>query len=105
MEKVAHADESLLSLLREGKIPLAPELTSGLLSMVDAIRTMLDVIQASGQDGDESYPELIETLKQLQQPAQKPKTMAVAPPPPPEPPTLNSSPLKKDPKTRSQPMD
>src|SRR3979490_1715082 len=103
LEKVAHAGESLLSLLREGKIPLAPELTSGLLSMVDAIRTMLDVIQASGEDGEESYPKLIEALKQLQQPAQKAKTMAVAPPP--EPPKSTSSPLKKAAKTKSQPME
>jgi two-component system, chemotaxis family, sensor kinase CheA len=104
LEKVAHAGESLLSLLREGKIPLAPELTSGLLSMVDAIRTMLDVIQASGEDGEESYPKLIETLKLLQQPAQKAKAMAVAPPPPPEPPKSDNSPLKKAAKTKSQPM-
>jgi len=67
LEKVAHAGESLLSLLREGKLTLAPEITSGLLAMVDAIRKMLDAIQATAQDGEESYPELIETLKRLQQ--------------------------------------
>ena len=69
LEKVAHAGESLLSLLRDGKVSLVPELTSGLLSMVDAIRTMLEAIRETEQDGKESYPELIETLKRLQQPA------------------------------------
>ena len=85
LEKVAHAGESLLSRLRDGKISLAPELTTGLLSMVDAIRTMLDAIQSTEQDGKESYPALIETLKRLQQAA--PETGAKPVPP--------SEPLKK----------
>jgi two-component system, chemotaxis family, sensor kinase CheA len=89
LEKVAHAGESLLSLLRDGKIPLVPELTSGLLSMVDAIRTILAEIQTSGQDGKEDYPELIETLKLLQQPAKKPTKLAASP--------RNSDPPKKIP--------
>jgi two-component system chemotaxis sensor kinase CheA len=72
LERVAHAGESLLSLLREGKVSLAPELTSGLLAMVDAIRTILAEIQETGQDGKEEYPELIEALKQLQHPGKKP---------------------------------
>ena len=79
LEKVAHAGESLLSLLRDGKVSLVPELTSGLLSMVDAIRTMLGAIRETEQDGKESYPELIETLKRLQQPAIA--TSGAAPPP------------------------
>jgi two-component system, chemotaxis family, sensor kinase CheA len=71
LEKVAHAGESLLSRLRDGKISLAQDLTTGLLAMVDAIRKMLDAIQATEQDGNETYPELIETLKRLQQPQQE----------------------------------
>src|SRR5258707_2958946 len=66
LEKVAHAGESLLSLLRDGKISLTPEITSGLLAMVDAIRTILAEIQNTGRDGDEDYPELIEDLIRLQ---------------------------------------
>src|ERR1700704_2003676 len=62
LEKVAHVGESLLSRLREGKLSLSPEFTSGLLAMVDAIRNMLEAIQTSGQDGEETYPELIATL-------------------------------------------
>jgi len=74
LEKVAHAGESLLSRLRDGKISLTAELTSGLLSMVDAIRTILSEIQSSGQDGKEDYPDLIENLSRLQQTAQKPES-------------------------------
>ena len=66
LEKVAHLGESLLSRLREGKLSLTPEFTTGLLAMVDAIRSMLGEIQKTGKDGNESYPTLIETLNKLQ---------------------------------------
>jgi two-component system, chemotaxis family, sensor kinase CheA len=66
LEKVSHAGESLLSLLREGKLSLTAEVTSGLLAMVDAVRHMLAEIQASQRDGDSDYPELREKLKRLQ---------------------------------------
>jgi two-component system, chemotaxis family, sensor kinase CheA len=72
LEKVAHVGESLLSRLRDGKLSLTPEFTSGLLAMVDAIRTMLEEIQATEQDGNESYPELIESLTKLQNQDQEP---------------------------------
>jgi len=76
LEKVAHAGESLLSSFRDGKISLTAELTSGLLSMVDAIRSILSEIQTSGQDGKEDYPDLIEKLNSLQQSGRKPESKA-----------------------------
>lgn len=66
LEKVAHVGESLLSRLRDKKLSLNPEITSGLLAMVDAIRTMLGKIQATDHDGEEIYPDLIERLNRLQ---------------------------------------
>jgi two-component system, chemotaxis family, sensor kinase CheA len=66
LEKVAHVGESLLSRLREGKLSLTPEITSGMLAMVDAIRTMLGAVDKTEQDGEETYPELIESLTRLQ---------------------------------------
>jgi two-component system chemotaxis sensor kinase CheA len=66
LEKLAHAGESLLSRLRDGKLNLNAEITSGLLAMVDAVRRMLAAIQASGQDGEEDYAPLIEQLARLQ---------------------------------------
>ncbi len=89
LEKLAHAGESLLSRLRDGKLSLSAEITSGLLAMVDAIRRMLAAIQASGQDGEEDYASLIALLARLQAEtgeaaatvlAQNPET---TPPPPP----------------------
>ena len=76
LEKVAHVGESLLSRLRDGKLSLTPEFTSGLLAMVDAIRTMLGEIQTTEQDGNETYPELIETLNKLQNQGQEPPCKA-----------------------------
>src|ERR1700674_3757948 len=76
LEKVAHVGESLLSRLRDGKLSLTREFTSGLLAMVDAIRTMLGEIQTTEQDGNEAYPELIETLNKLQNQGQGPPSKA-----------------------------
>ncbi len=67
LEKLAHAGENLLSRLRDGKLALNEEITSGLLAMVDAVRHMLAAIQTSGQDGQEDYAALIELLARLQQ--------------------------------------
>jgi two-component system, chemotaxis family, sensor kinase CheA len=77
LEKVAHVGENLLTRLRDGHLILDPEITTGLLAMVDAVRQMLKEIESSGQDGDVDYPELRETLTRLQTPTAG--TVAVAP--------------------------
>ncbi|HTZ83582.1 MAG TPA: chemotaxis protein CheW [Candidatus Acidoferrales bacterium] len=69
LEKVAHVGENLLSKLRDGALRLNAEITSGLLAMVDAVRRMLDEIQATERDGANDYPELLARLQSLQQPA------------------------------------
>jgi len=61
--------ENLLSRLRDGQLALTPEITTALLSMVDAVRQMLKAIQSTGQDGDADYPELRERLSQLLNPS------------------------------------
>ncbi|HEX8710331.1 MAG TPA: Hpt domain-containing protein, partial [Terracidiphilus sp.] len=66
LEKVAHAGESLLSRLRDGELTLNAEITSGLLAMVDAVRSMLGKIQETEQDGEDDYPALIARLEELQ---------------------------------------
>jgi two-component system chemotaxis sensor kinase CheA len=67
LEKVAHVGENLLTRLRDGKLLLNPEITTGLLSMVDAVRQMLQEIESTGLDGDEAYPELLQILTGLQE--------------------------------------
>ena len=66
LESLAHTGETLLSLLRDGAISLAPKITSTLLSMVDAIRQMLSSIERAGNDGEHEYSELIQQLTALQ---------------------------------------
>ena len=66
LEKLAHAGENLLAQLRDGNLALTQEMTTGLLTMVDAVRQMLKAIEATGQDGAEDYAPLIEHLGKLQ---------------------------------------
>jgi two-component system chemotaxis sensor kinase CheA len=66
LESVAHAGENLLSKLRDGALRLNPEITTALLQMVDAIRQMLDSIDASDSEGQRNDAALIELLTALQ---------------------------------------
>jgi len=80
LESVTHNGENLLSKLRDGVLPLRPEMTSALLAMVDAVRVMLKQIEETGTDGQNKYEDLIQTLKNLliQNPsASKPLTPVV----------------------------
>jgi two-component system chemotaxis sensor kinase CheA len=78
LEKLAHAGESLLSRLRDGKLTLSEDLTSALLVTVDAIRQMRAAIQASGQDGEEDYASLIARLARLQGETEQPQQPSVS---------------------------
>ena len=68
LEKLTHTAESLLARLRDGELSLTPEVTSGLLAAVDAIRLMLAAIQETEHDGGEDYTPLIARLADLQNP-------------------------------------
>ncbi|HEV2418358.1 MAG TPA: Hpt domain-containing protein, partial [Terriglobia bacterium] len=72
LESVAHSGESLLGRLRDGKLSLTPEIISGLLAMVDAVREMLGAIEKGGADGDGDYGPLIKVLSQLQKAGNEP---------------------------------
>ncbi len=67
LEAVTHEGESLLSDLRDGKKTLTPAITNGLLQLVDAVRGILTDIEATGADGENEFPELIDLLTRLQQ--------------------------------------
>jgi len=72
LESIAHAGESLLSKLRDGVIVLDATRTTGLLVMVDAIRTLLAEISATGSEGPGHYGGLIESLTLLMNDASLP---------------------------------
>jgi two-component system chemotaxis sensor kinase CheA len=63
---LAHTGESLLARLRDGALATGPEITSALLSLVDAIRELLSEIAATGREGGGDYTSLISTLTRLQ---------------------------------------
>jgi two-component system, chemotaxis family, sensor kinase CheA len=65
LEALAHAGESLLSQVTEGKVRIDETIISPLLSMVDAIREMLDQVEATGGDGENEYPDLVAALKTI----------------------------------------
>jgi two-component system chemotaxis sensor kinase CheA len=63
LESVTHVGESLLGRLRDGEIDLTPEITTDLLSMIDAVRAILGNIDATGAEGDETYGSLVARLQ------------------------------------------
>jgi two-component system chemotaxis sensor kinase CheA len=67
LEWVTHAGENLLSRMREGELQLSAEVTTALLSLVDAVRSILDSIESTASEGDADYEPLIATLTRLQE--------------------------------------
>ena len=67
LEAVAHVGENLLTKLRDGQLSLHPELTTGLLALVDAVRQMLSSIEALGNEGERDDQDLIARLTHLLQ--------------------------------------
>jgi len=85
LEAVAHVGESLLAKLRDGQLKLNPEITTALLAMVDAVRQMLNSIEAIGNEGERDDDILIARLTGLLRP-QGPGAVPGPPAPKAEPP-------------------
>lgn len=67
LEAVSHVGESLLSRLRDGELTVTPQIVSGLLAMVDAIRKLLANIETTNAEGDDAFPQVIATLTRLKE--------------------------------------
>ena len=65
LEHITHVGENLLVRLRDGALQLNAEITSGLLSMVDAVRSILGQIDSTGTEGEEAYEALVAKLGRL----------------------------------------
>jgi two-component system chemotaxis sensor kinase CheA len=102
LQAVAHAGENLLSRLRDGALVFNAAIASALLSVVDAIRRLLDGLEATDEEGEGDFASLIASLERLTRgesnvalpPQVEPEGGAdkasagrsnVAPPPPPSP--------------------
>ena len=73
MERLAHAGENLLGLLRDGKLSANQPIITGLLRLLDVLRGTLKTIESHENDDDgttaEQDAELITLLHDLQHPA------------------------------------
>jgi two-component system, chemotaxis family, sensor kinase CheA len=65
LESVAHVGENLLSLMRDGKLRLTPEITSALLAMCDALRALLADIESTGQETPRDFSQVKARLSAL----------------------------------------
>ncbi len=70
LEKLAHSGENLLGLVREGKLTADGPTTTGLLQLLDGLRSILKSIEVEGSEGDGEDTVLIARLEELQIPAQ-----------------------------------
>ena len=62
---LAHSGENLLGRLRDGVLTLTPDIATGLLELVDAVRKILDAIARTGKEGDGNYGPLSANLEAL----------------------------------------
>ncbi|MGC2637797.1 MAG: Hpt domain-containing protein, partial [Acidobacteriaceae bacterium] len=52
LEKLSHAGENLLGLLRDGKLEAGSEIISALLALMDVLRGILRSIEVTGAEGE-----------------------------------------------------
>jgi two-component system chemotaxis sensor kinase CheA len=65
LERLAHAGESLLGELRDGKLTVTTELISGLLQLMDGLHRILQTIETTGTEGERSTDNDDELIAQL----------------------------------------
>jgi two-component system, chemotaxis family, sensor kinase CheA len=75
LEKLAHAGENLLGLLRDQKMVAERTTITGLLQLLDGLRLILKAIEAGGNEGDGDDAALIAQLEELQAPASAVQTV------------------------------
>lgn len=66
LEELSHHAENLLAKLREGHLLLDQRRTSVLLEVVDAVRQLLSEIETRGEEGRQSFDELVNKLLEVQ---------------------------------------
>jgi two-component system chemotaxis sensor kinase CheA len=69
LEKLAHAGENLLGLLREGKLQATGPIVTGLLELLDGLRSILKTIETDSNEGEGGDGALIARMEELQVPA------------------------------------
>lgn len=72
LEKLAHAGENLLGLLRDGKLAADPAVITVLLHLLDGLRAILKSIETEDSEGIGEDAGLIAELERLQSPEHRP---------------------------------
>jgi len=62
---ITHSGEHLLGQLRDGKIDLDDDVTGVLLTLVDAVRSILERIEKTGGEGESDFHELSQSLDRV----------------------------------------
>ncbi len=65
LESVAHGGEDVLSMMRDGKMPVTPEGVTILLEAVDTIKEILSHIESKGSEPAKDYNSIQQKLKAL----------------------------------------
>ncbi len=65
LESVAHGGEDVLSMMRDGKMPVTPEGITILLEAVDTIKEILSHIESKGSEPAQDYNSILQKLKTL----------------------------------------
>jgi two-component system chemotaxis sensor kinase CheA len=82
---VAHVGEGLLSRMRDGILIVNPQITTGLLAMVDCMREILSNIEKTRLEGEVDYTAIVQELARLREDKRpekaRPTSSALAPVP------------------------
>ena len=79
-ESITHLGENVLGRLQDDSLQLGEDVTTALLSLVDAVRQILANIETTNREGDDDYSQLIEALTSLQKrpaPSEESRSQAV----------------------------
>ncbi|MBF0181533.1 MAG: chemotaxis protein CheA [Magnetococcales bacterium] len=66
LEELTHSAESLLDLLRDGKLLIDTMISNSLLEVMDGVRRTLQIIEKTGKEGEVDFASLIFQLAQFQ---------------------------------------
>jgi two-component system chemotaxis sensor kinase CheA len=67
LEQLTHAAEDLLALLRDGSLPYSRDLAGPLLQLVDAVRSVLLLVEQTGGEGSDGHEALIARFRHLRE--------------------------------------
>jgi two-component system chemotaxis sensor kinase CheA len=65
LEAVLHLGETLLGRIRDGRLALDTQVSVALLRMVDVIRRMLAILEATGKEGETEHASVLELLERV----------------------------------------